>query len=113
MRRSDDVREAVDELLAEQKRAWIRRVVYARERRESDRAPRAQGLAIIGRIGALVLMTALGGVIGAVRGDVPTGLVVGLILGVVLGSSHPHRPSESPWVRAAPDRTPCPHLLSS
>lgn len=86
MRRTDDVRETVDEILAEQHRAWVRRVVFAGKSGAPTRAPRSRRLIIVGRVGSLLLSTAIGGVIGAVTGDAATGTILGLVVGVMLGS---------------------------
>ena len=86
MRRTDDVRETVDEILAEQKRAWVRRVIFAGKSGEPSRGPRSQRQIIVGRVGPLLLTTAIGGAIGAVTGNASTGTALGLVLGVLLGS---------------------------
>jgi hypothetical protein len=80
MRRADGVRETVDGLLAEQRWARVRSVVFAGGVERPRHVPHP-----IRRLGALLLAAGVGCGIGLVGGDPATGSALGVAAGVLLG----------------------------
>jgi hypothetical protein len=80
MRQADDVRETVDAILAEQRRSWVRGVVYAGGVERPVPAPRP-----LRRLWALLLAIGVGSGIGLVGGDTATGAALGVAADVLLG----------------------------
>ena len=80
MRRADDVRGTVDAILAEQRRAWVRGVVYRRRGRATGPHPHP-----LRRLGVLLLAAGVGAGIGMAGGDAATGVALGVAAGVLLG----------------------------
>jgi len=80
MRRADDVRETVDAILAEQRRAWVRGAVFAGGVERVIPPPRP-----LRRLGALLLAAGLGAGIGTVGGDAAAGVAVEVAAGVLIG----------------------------
>jgi hypothetical protein len=80
MRRADDVRETVDAILAEQRRAWVRGAVFAGGVERVIPPPRP-----LLRLGVLLLAAGVGVAIGLVGGDTQTAAALGVAAGLLLG----------------------------
>jgi len=86
VRRTHDVRETVEDLLAEQQRNCARRLTYTAHLAPETRVTSLVRHTLIRRLGWLLAAAGLGSMLGVSLDSIATGTAFGVVLGILFGS---------------------------